>query len=261
MKHNLKITFILLGLFILAQLIGLVIVDIYNTQQLPYGIEKPHVENEQTSFLPMIIFILIATVLFVLLMRFKANRLWKYWFFFSVVLCLLIAFGSFLNQLMALILAIFLGYYKIFKPNIIVHNFSELFIYGGLAAVFVPIFNVFSISVLFVLIMIYDMIAVWKTKHMVKMAKFQSKLKIFTGLLIPYKKGVAILGGGDIGFSLLFAGTVLKYHGFLSGTIVVLFAALGLLSLLLLAEKKKFYPAMPFIGIGCFVGYLVSMLV
>jgi presenilin-like A22 family membrane protease len=263
MKHNLNIIVLLIGLFLMAQLIGLVIVNIYTIeeQELPYGIEKPQVEKEEVSFIPLIIFILIATGLFLLLIRFKATRLWRFWFFISVVFCLLIAFGAFLNEIIALVLAVFFGSYKIFRPNIIVHNFTELFIYGGLAAIFVPILNVFSVSILFILIIIYDMVAVWKTKHMIKMAKFQGKLKIFTGLLIPYKKGTAILGGGDIGFSLLFAGTVLKYGGFFNGFLVSLFAGLGLLFLLLIAKKKKFYPAMPFIGAGCFIGYLIGMLI
>ena len=65
----------------------------------------------------------------------------------------------------------------------------------------------------------------------------------------------AILGGGDIAFPLLFSGVILKTMGFLPAIITSLTAAIALLILFVAAEKKKFYPAMPFITLGCFIGY------
>ena len=64
----------------------------------------------------------------------------------------------------------------------------------------------------------------------------------------------AILGGGDIGFPLIFAGVVLKEWGLWQSLIIPFFALAGLALLLYYAEEKKFYPAMPFISAGCFVG-------
>ena len=78
--------------------------------------------------------------------------------------------------------------------------------------------------------------------------------------LIPYKRGAAILGGGDIGFPLLFAGVAMKVFGF-KALIVSGFATLSLLFLFWMSEKKKFYPAMPFLTAGCFLGYAVLNLV
>jgi len=261
MKHNIKITIILLSLFILAQLIGLVIVKNYISLPLPYNIEKPEIK-ETTSFIPLTFIILIATALALFLLYFRAKRVWKFWFFASVLFCLLIAFGVFVNETIALMLAAIFSLLKIYRPNVFIHNFTELFIYGGLAALFVPVLNIFSISILLVIISIYDMVAVWKTKHMIKLAKFQSKLKVFAGLLIPYGKDkTAILGGGDIGFPLLFSGTVLKVYGLQPALLTIIFTSLALLFLLLIAEKKKYYPAMPFISVGCFIGLLVVSLV
>ena len=127
------------------------------------------------------------------------------------------------------------------------------------------------------------MIAVWKTKHMVSMAKFQAKSKLFAGLLVPYSnksknllattnKNIttkttkveykqAILGGGDIAFPLLFSGVILKTMGVLPAIIVSLTTAVALLLLFIGADKKKFYPAMPFVSAGCFIGYLSVSLI
>lgn len=263
MKHTLQVTFLLLGLFIGAQLIGLYITKRYTAiENLPYNIERPEFEKE-TSYIPLFSIILIATLIAIIMAKFKAVRLWKFWFFLSVWLTLIIAFGAFVNQNIALVLGLGLAYLKTFRQNVIAHNFSELFIYGGFAAIFVPVLSVLSISILLILIAIYDGIAVWKTKHMIKLAKFQTNLKIFAGLLIPYGKKeehTAILGGGDIGFPLLFSGVMLVEYGWLRALTVTLFVSIALLWLLLAGEKNKFYPAMPFIAAGCFAGYFVGLL-
>lgn len=281
MKHNLKIIVILLFLFLASHLIGLYVTKYYlpaeKKFEFPAGIviEKPEMD-EQTSYLPIFIAILVATGLALVLIRFEALSLWKAWFFIAIVFTLSVSFSAFIPVLIAFILAVVLAIFKVFKPNVYVHNLTELFIYGALAALFVPVLNIFSVSILLILISVYDMIAVWRTKHMISMAKFQAKSKMFTGLLIPYKiskpvqksfqKKVAlkqipireaILGGGDIAFPLLFSGVILKFYGFFPAILISLFAALALLFLFLIAEKKKFYPAMPFVAVGCFVGYLV----
>src|SRR3989344_3382891 len=276
MKHTLKITLLLTFLFFLSHFIGLFVVQYYLPAEssLPLGIEKPQF-SEETSYLPIGIARLIATLLALVLVKFQAYRLWKLWFFLSILLTISIAFNAFLPQSLALALALLFAFLKIFKPHVLIHNLGELFIYGGLAALFVPVLNILSALILLVLISVYDMIAVWKTKHMLALAQFQSKNKVFAGLNVPYhlevgrkvrgkKKKVsveqAMLGGGDIGFTLLFSGVILKIYGFESALFVSLITTLSLLLLFVFAEKKKFYPAMPFLSAGCALGYLILLL-
>ncbi|MEK6952947.1 MAG: presenilin family intramembrane aspartyl protease [Nanoarchaeota archaeon] len=254
MKHNWNVTLLIVVMFFVAQLIGLYITNEYVGEELPLGIERPELDPE-TSYVPVFLIILVATALAFVIAFFKAVRLWKFWFFLSVFFVLGIALGAFFNEYIAFGISLIVAFYKIIRPNVWIHNISELFLYGGLGAMFVPLFNIWSVSILLILIMGYDAIAVWKTKHMVKLAKFQSKMKFFTGFLIPYGKNrVAILGGGDIGFTLLFSGVVFVKYGLIS-LIVPLIASLGLLGLLVYGDKNKFYPAMPFIGVSCFIGY------
>jgi presenilin-like A22 family membrane protease len=128
--------------------------------------------------------------------------------------------------------------------------------------------------------------AVWHSKIMIKMAKYQiNKVKTFSGFFIPYmskkvrmqlkklkksqlknkkiKVNVAILGGGDVVFPIIAAGVVMLTPGFglLYSLFVIAGAASGLLFLFIYSEKKKFYPAMPFITAGIFVGLLIAWLV
>ncbi len=293
MKHSLSITLIILGIFLLAQFIGLGIlykyIDPVKSQEtgetefkdLPIG-ERPPVD-ERTSFIPVIIAVIIGTVILLVLMKYKLALVWKLWFLMAVIISLSVAWGVFIQKELAFLLAFIFAVWKIFKPNVWVHNFTELFIYGGLAAIFAPLFNLFSISILLILIAGYDAYAVWKSKHMVTLAKSQTEAKVFAGLLIPYvlekkvkatptiqaplsktKMRTAILGGGDIGFPLIFAGVVLKEMGLWQSLVIPFFALAGLAVLLYYAEEKKFYPAMPFISAGCLVGlgvvWIISLL-
>ncbi|QQG38791.1 MAG: hypothetical protein HYS32_04305 [Candidatus Woesearchaeota archaeon] len=260
MKHTLKITLILVLLFITAQVIGLFIINKYIVKELPYGIEKPEYD-EKTSFVPVTILIIIGTIIALFLIRLRANLLWKLWFLFAITIALSISFSVFMPQIIALIASIILSVVRVFKPNVILHNFTELFIYGGIMSLFVPIFSIFSALILLILISLYDMYAVWKSKHMIKLAKYQTKMKIFAGLLIPYQKEkIAVLGGGDIAFPLLFAGAVLKTSGFFDAFLVIVYSAIALFLLFIYTKKGKFYPAMPFLTLGCIAGLLVGLI-
>ncbi len=274
MKHTRSVTSLLVLLFVAAQILGLYIVSSYVTFQtvtignmtyqqevykpLPYDIERPQFEKE-TSYLPIIGIIFISTLLVLIIIKFGARLLWKLWFFLSVWFCLMIAFGAFTDVYwLTLLLGFTLAVLKVLRINSLIHNLTELFIYGGLAAVFTPVLSLFSISVLLLLISAYDFIAVRKTKHMVDMAEFQAKMQLFAGLLIPYgKKGnkTAILGGGDIGFPLMFASVILTQYSFWAAMLVVLGSAAALSFLLITSEKNKYYPAMPILSAGCFLGY------
>jgi presenilin-like A22 family membrane protease len=282
MKHNWIITITLVGLFLLAQVIGLSIINSYvgsvetgkvtEWKALPaiagYSMERPDV-SPGVSVIYIVIALIIGTALILLIIRWQKVSLWKLWYWLAVVLCLHIAFAAFIPSVYALALAVLLGSLKILRPGVLVHNATELFIYGGLAVIFVPLLTPIYAIGLLLLISLYDMYAVWKSRHMADMAQFQAKSGIFAGMLLPYspkklvfkapkKPGIvrtAILGGGDVGFPLIFAGVILKTYGMQQSVIIALGATAALLGLLYFGEKKKFYPAMPFLTLGCLAGY------
>lgn len=300
MKHNIIIILILVLLFLSAQGIGLLITSKYlEKPDLPLGLERPEIEERETGIM-LIAMIVVVTLLALLLIRFTLFRFWKIWFFLSVALCLIVSFNAFVPQAYAIVAGLVFAGLKVIRPSLIIHNFTELFIYGALAAIFVPLLSVWVAVVLLLLISVYDYIAVVKTKHMVKLARFQAKTRVFAGLFVPYglkeakaegtkerregvkgrkeragvavlekgkevKANIAILGGGDIGFPLLFAGVVMKEitGGILSwkAFIVPVAVSFVLFGLFLFGKKKKFYPAMPFLTAGCLIGYAILRLV
>lgn len=302
MKHNLKITVIILVMFLLTQFIGLYVVNHYlpekivdgervnitDAPSLPYGMENPSPEgqSEYNQIFISIVFAFIIVIGFLfLLMKIKSEIIIKIWFSFVVLIALGIFINIFLpeseySSWIALGIAAPFMFFKVFKRDIYIHNLTELLIYPSIAAVFVPILNLWTIIALLVIISAYDMWAVWHSGVMQKMAKFQmEKVKIFSGFFIPYlskrmkakikkmkkselkklrKKGVrariAILGGGDVIFPIITSGVVLKTFGLIPAVLTILGSLAGLSYLFFFAKEKKFYPAMPFISAGLFVG-------
>ncbi len=286
MKHTYKITLILLTMFLFTQFIGLYVVDHYNQSEneLPYGMEVPdEVQESPGSFFPsLIIAFIMAIILLTLLTKFKFAFILKAWFFIVVALALGLTlnaiFPSFLNSVWIFLgIGFIFSFFKIYRRNYLIHNTTELFIYPGIAAVFVAILNIYTVIILLILISLYDMWAVWHSGIMQKMAKYQmDHLKLFSGFFIPYmskkikakikklkksdlkkskiKVNVAILGGGDVIFPIITAGVILKTWGFFGALSVIIGATFGLSYLFFFAEKKKFYPAMPYITTGIFLG-------
>ncbi len=284
MKHKFTITFILLGLFLLSQLIGLFIID---RGTIP-GLLSQNNDSDSPfgMFFSMLVSFIIAITFFFFLIRYKWIYFLKIWFGLVILITLGIVINSFffMNGYLgdiyfyySLLLALPLVLLKIIRPSIIIHNLTEIFIYAGLSLIFVDFLTPTTVIVLLILISFYDMWAVWHSGVMQKMAKFQmSEMKIFNGFLIPYltkelreklkknhgtnrvKVPVAMLGGGDIAFTLIPAGVFLKAFGWIPALLVVFGAFLGLSYLLFRSEKKKFYPAMPFITLGIFFGILLA---
>ena len=265
MKHSFHVIALLLVLFLVAQIFGLIITTQYPSEkQLPLGIERPALEKD-TSFISIFLFILLATVIALILLKFALFQLWRFWFFLSIFFTLTISFAAFVPEMWAVVAGLVLAVWRVLKPNFIIHNATELFIYGALAAIFVPLLSIISIGILLLLISLYDYIAVRKTKHMVALAKMQGKQRVFAGLVIPNGKDVAILGGGDVGFPLLFAGVVMTQLGLglfdWRTYLVPLCTAFMLFALFVFGERKKFYPAMPYLTTGCFLGLGLVLLV
>ena len=306
MKHSVKITLVLLGMFVIAQLIGIFVVGVYSPRveqvqdssgnvvnvtsyNLPYGMDPPQDISPSTSLFSIIFAIIIAVVAMFFLMKYGATLFLRIWFFAVIALALGITLNAFLSNvvfssIISLIIAIPVAFVKVFQRSIVLHNASELFVYPGIAAIFVPFLNIWTICLLLIFISLYDIYAVWHSGIMQKMAKYQIKtLRVFSGFFIPYlgrkdrkmieaknpsrlknkkvKVNIAILGGGDVVFPIIMAGVVLQALGLVQALLISLGATLALAYLFYVSEKGKFYPAMPFITIGCFIGLLVAYLI
>ncbi len=298
MKHTLPVTITFMLIFIAAQIIGLILIGqsiqgitvedgktIIQYTNTTVG-ERPETTGTETLVF-IIIGVTIGTIILLLFAKHAKVNWWKTWFLIAAIITMSISFGVIIQDaLIAWLLAILLGLWKMYKPNAVIHNTTEILMYAGIAILLVPILSIPAAIILLILIAIYDAYAVWKSKHMVRMAEFTSKANLFPGIKIGYTEKKAkpakkakpgkgtprtgVLGGGDIVFPLLFTGTVMLAMieqglaiptAITYASIITLTTAIALFVLFYTAQKDKFYPAMPFISTGCIVGYLVILLI
>lgn len=298
MKHTMQVTLILLAVFIFIQAFGLFALSetmtvgtgddghtVVDYEDTVVG-ERPQISGV-ASLVYILFGVLVGTGIVLLFVRFGQFKLWKAMYFLAIWLASSVTLGVFMGSAIAMVIALILAVLEIYRTNIFIHNLTEIFIYPGIAILFAPLFSIFWAVVLLLIISAYDMFAVWKSGHMVKLAKFQTSSKAFAGFVIPYgktniqkkipkgtKRGgtrTAILGGGDIAFPLLFAGVAMdwlitglglvKEAALVQSFAISIMAGIALFVLFMKAEKEKFYPAMPFISAGCFAGLALIWLV
>ena len=303
MKHNYTVTIALIALFVLAQIFGLFLLSIdadisvneeTGERDVQFG-DTAIGDRPETTSIGVLVFlfigVLIGTLLLLYLARTNRVNIWKAWFFLASWIAIALALNVFVElSIFAWLLALIITSARIYYPNIFTQNIAELLMYAGIAVFLIPMLDVAVMVVVLILISLYDMYAVWKSKHMVKMAKFTAESDLFPGLSLKYnrktnkptkssneikmskktrKASTGILGGGDIVFPLLFTGTVMlslinqgveEFIALQQALIITITSALALGTLLFLGQKQKFYPAMPFLSIGCFIGWGIVLL-
>jgi presenilin-like A22 family membrane protease len=256
-----------LGLFIAHQYAPLVVAgDLVQASSLTVG-----------DFLTF--FVIILAVWFI--SRIPRLGAWMFWIFLSILIlsgaqifiATLAPFPLDIFGALALLLIFF------FARNVLVHDLAIIIAIAGLgAAIGVMITPMVGVLAL-VLLSFYDIIAVYKTKHMVRMAEGMIRSGAIFGFVIPpsFKGFLAhrgeaqarigsdfmILGSGDIGLPLIFACSLLR-QSLPQAIIVAVFAMVGLLiTHMLFVSQTKRAPmaALPPIATLTLIGYAVALLI
>lgn len=202
---------------------------------------------------------------------------------FKALFILAVFGGGFisLSLLMPNIFALIFLFILIFKwlknPSVFLHNFIVILGLAGVGANLGLRMTPYLVIALLIILSIYDVIAVYKTKHMVKMAKEMIAHQAILGFIVPqeisgFKESLKeikpggrflILGGGDVVFPLLLAVSLLS-EGIINSLIVVVFALIGLfVSFYFFINQKvrKPIPALPPIALFSIIGFLITLII
>lgn len=163
--------------------------------------------------------------------------------------------------------------------SVLLHNLGIILGIGGIGAVFGLSISIEFGILLLIVLSLYDIIAVYVTKHMVTMARSMIESGAVFGFLIPLKfrgflygreeakagigENFMVLGSGDIALPLIFAASLVRVS-MISAVIVATFSLLGLFIthiLFLNQEKRRAMAALPPIATMTIIGYLISFLV
>jgi len=186
-------------------------------------------------------------------------------------------FSAFFPFLIASIIALAILAIWLLMPIVIVHNIALLFAIAGISAAFGLSVSIQTMIFILGALSLYDVLAVYKTKHMVKMFKGMMNRGVLLAMIVPLKlrgffektsnikpqSGFMLLGTGDVAFPLIFAVTVMK-ESITASIFVVGGALVGVASvyaLLLYQTQRRALPALPPIASGAILGFILSTLI
>lgn len=210
---------------------------------------------------------------------------------FRVIFALMFGWGIFVVATFSVPLpaaytvAIIAGISWLIWPRIWLHNLLLLITLSGAGSIFGFLFTPLTFMIFMLIIAVYDLLAV-RFGFMVWMAEKLSESTALPAFVFPRKitdwklhlknvrvgdlkekeseeREYSILGGGDIGFPLMLAVSVLFESNLVEASIVGIFALIGIISAFLIQLfwlKGKPMPALPPIAFFSLVGYLIVTL-
>lgn len=233
------------------------------------------------SFWRFLLYFLLSTLLILLLIyiqKFKKTKgiFFKIFFILSVFWGSLLFLSLWIPPIFALILICFLVFNWLKNPLVWLHNLVVILGIAGVGAVLGFKLTPWIIAFLLIIFSIYDVIAVYKTKHMVKMAKAMVETGTIFGLIAPFKisdfkaslkkvkpgGNFLILGGGDVIFPLVFSVSLIP-QGIINSFVVAFFALIGLFISFwfLISQKTRApIPALPPIALFSLIGFLILLI-
>jgi presenilin-like A22 family membrane protease len=278
-KINYSLIFSELSLFLSIQVLGLVVGWKYFALKI---IEPLPVEQSIPTFL---ITFLVATGFLLILIKYLKGAL-----FFQIMFSLLIligadiTLGAFIVEPIAIILAAVILVSRIVKPSILTHNFAMFLAIAGVGAQLGLILTIPAVIILLILLSIYDVYAVFKSKHMIKLFKGMMEKGAAMAIVIPHdirdlkaqmqtvkkekmkkyqpdKRKFFMLGTGDVAFPIVFSVAALQ-TSLLSSIAVIIGSLFGILMIHYIISRKKYeaLPALPPIALTTILAYAASLL-
>lgn len=276
-KQFWRIFLIEAGLFFATSLLALI-----SASQLNKLIKAKEIYLPTTTLQDFLLSFVFVTFFILLFVLFKSKKFNKFKEIIFKGIFILTCFGGGLTILnlilpvfvsiliMGVLIALWLEWKKIW-----IHDILIMFALAGAASFFGLEFSPSMVIVLLLIFSVYDFIAVYKTKHMVLMAKEMIDKKVILGFIIPkelkyFKDGLdkvkpagnfMILGGGDVVFPCLLAVSVIP-QSFFKSLVIIIFALFGLLfSYWIFTREKEPIPALPPIAMFSIIGYLITLII
>jgi len=218
-------------------------------------------------------------ILFFTLFRKKFQKgvavLFKILFIFSVFFGGFIALSLWISTIVSFVFIIALIVLWLVRPSVFVHDILIILGIAGTAGYLGLSFNPWTVVLLLILFSFYDFMAVFKTKHMVKMARAMIETGSALALIVPQgvpdfnasTKGIKtggrflVLGGGDIVFPLILCVSLIP-NGIFDAFFVAIFSAVGLFVSFWIFSSQKIrnpIPALPPIAFFSIVGFLITL--
>ena len=261
----------LITVFCLTQLLGIFVA--WNLIQQEVHVDLVNANKEDVSnSLFLFAQILVFTGILLLGIKFM-KRAWLLRLLetFAILGSSLIVFSAVIPDLAFLLTFLLLALKNFLSENFFIKNIVSIIAVTGVGSLLGVSLGVVPVVVFIVLLAVYDLIAVFVTKHMMTMAKPMIEKNLAFTVTMPTAKHVYQLGTGDLVIPLVFASSLLS-QGKLNGLIIpqIIFlpaliltaSLLGLIGTLEIAEKyQKPLPALPLQVLFMVLVWLISTLI
>lgn len=267
--------------FSLAQIAGLIIARKMLIETVARQGKIIQILPSEFSISNFLVSFLLVTVFILLVSKFSKgkNLIFKSLFILISFLGGIVFFGSFLPIIFALLSILIFLFFWFKNSSLWLHNLILIFGIAGIGGEVGLSLSPQIIIFLFLILAIYDIFAVYKTKHMVKIAKSMAESRAILGIILPQKfsdfnrkleevkigekkQEFLVLGAGDIVFPLILISSVLP-QGIVKSLIIFLFSLLGLFFgfWLFLRLGKKPMPALPPLAFFSIIGFLITLII
>ena len=261
-------------LFAAAQAIGLFVAIKGKTLAIQFPAEAFEFGLAEVVILAAVLFLFVYFI-----RRFSRKSV----IFFRAVLALAIFAGSqtvfsFLSEsvFVSFIAAAGLAWAVLKFKIVFLHDLGVVLAIAGIGGILGLSLTPMAVIFILIILSFYDIIAVYKTKHMVKMAEEMIKSRAIFGIVLPRKgqgwieslenvrpgEEFMILGSGDLVMPLLLAASSAWFHGLRESLFVMFFSFLGLaLTYILFVTQKerRAMAALPPIAAMAIIGYLAAI--
>jgi len=270
---KLKVLSTELSIFLIVQLLGL-----FAANQLIKVKPEIYMNMPELSIFSFALSFALAVCLIFVAMKFLKGKFgFKLLFVFLIVLGSKTIFSAIFPDFIANILALVVVALWVALPYVLVHNIAIVFAISGISAELGFAVSFSTILILLAVLSIYDVIAVYKTKHMITMFRNLMDKGVILSIIVPVKikdfmqkmdkaqpgKGFLFLGTGDLAFPLIFAVSALKFS-MISSLFIIAGAMVGatiVFYLLVNQTQRRALPALPPIAICSVLGFLASLMV
>ena len=219
----------------------------------------------------------IATAFFLIFLKFlRKATLFKLLFIFLILVGTKTAFTAFFSNNIASVLTLGVLLVWLLLPYVLTHNFVLLTAISGIGASIGLGLEPGAVILILSALSLYDVIAVYHTKHMVTMFNKLLDKGVVMAMVIPKTTSTAIskvkdiapgpqpsfmlLGTGDIAFPLIFAVSVMKVS-MISSLFVIAGSLVGVVlinRLLINQTERRAIPALPPIALCSILAFYLS---
>lgn len=266
----------MLILFILSQFVAALIAPSFQEE----GFQTFEDPDNPLNILYIFSVIIVFTLIILVIAKYKENYV-KYiilLFFFLASISIFEAFFYFLLPNYALHLGLIVGAFMllllVIYPEWYVIDIFGVFLAGGIAAIFSISLSVELILIFLVLLSFYDLISVFKTKHMITLAESLTSSQLPLLMIIPKKatfsylrpqkithqKDAIYMGLGDF----IIPGWLIAYsyleYGSLGFLLTLCGAIFGYL-LLMSRVRKGPQPGLPYLNGGAIIGFAILLII